>query len=193
MAGWSQGIVRSQVIHSISYDGLFLPAQILTGRILCTLSLSVPPCSLFVRSPNLDRCCAPLSPACFKHTRSQQPLPRQLDLPGRLPGLEPSLRNADALTVRQLELVLVAGPCAGAVVWEVHTRERVWAEVVLAVGCYAVVVSLATLNRKIGRKYLCQPVTCTRRSRKGRSVVAAGGGDVLLHHRPGPRTSARRS
>lgn len=81
------------------------------------------------------------------HTCSQQPLPRQLDLPGRLPSLESSLGNTDALPVRQLELVLVAGPCAGAVVWEVHARERVWAEVVLAVGCCVVVVSLSRLLR----------------------------------------------
>lgn len=77
-----------------------------------------------------------------KHTRSQQPLPGELNLPSRLPGLEPSLRNTDALPVRQLKLVLVAGPCAGAVVWEVHARERVWAEVVLTVGCNGIIVSL---------------------------------------------------
>lgn len=45
MAGCSPGIVRSQVIHSISYDGLFSPAQILTGRIFVFVrSLSFPPC-----------------------------------------------------------------------------------------------------------------------------------------------------
>lgn len=78
----------------------------------------------------------------IKPTCSQKPLPRQLDLPSCLPSLEPSPRNADALTVRQLKFVLMAGPCAGAVVWEVHACERVWAEVVLAVGCCSDVVSL---------------------------------------------------
>lgn len=48
-AGWSQGIVRSQVIHSISYDGHFPPPLVSTGRILCALSLSAPPCSSFPR------------------------------------------------------------------------------------------------------------------------------------------------
>lgn len=67
--------------------------------------------------------------------RSQKPLPRQLDLPSRLPGLEASSRDADALPIRQLELVLVTGPWAGAVVWKMHARQRVWAEVVVAVGC----------------------------------------------------------
>ena len=74
--------------------------------------------------------------------RSQQPLPRQLDLPSRLPGLEASSRDADPLPIRQLELVLVTGPWAGAVVWEVHARQRVRAEVVVAVGCVGGIVSL---------------------------------------------------
>lgn len=65
MTGWSQGTVRSQVIHSISYDGLFLPAEILTGKMLCTLSLSVPPCSSFVRSVNRKMLCSSI-PGMFQ-------------------------------------------------------------------------------------------------------------------------------
>lgn len=63
MAGCSPGIVRSQVIHSISYDGLFSPAHILAGRIfVCVRSLSFPPCFSAEHSLNLDRCSALLFP-----------------------------------------------------------------------------------------------------------------------------------
>lgn len=90
-AGWSQGIVRSQVIHSISYDGHFPPPLVLMGRILRVLSLGAPSRSSFARSLDRDRCSLPLLRVWLKHARSQQPLPCQLDLPGRLAGLEPSL------------------------------------------------------------------------------------------------------
>lgn len=71
----------------------------------------------------------------FEHIPpSQQPLPRQLDLPSRLTGLEAALGHTDAVAFSQLELVLVARPGARAVVREVHAGERVRAEVVGAVG-----------------------------------------------------------
>lgn len=75
---------------------------------------------------------------------SQQPLPRQLDLPSRLAGLEPALRHANARALTQLELVLVTRPGAGAVVREMDAGKRVWAEVVGAIGCFSLTLVVSS-------------------------------------------------
>ncbi|KAJ6440082.1 50S ribosomal protein L27 [Purpureocillium lavendulum] len=62
------------------------------------------------------------------HHRLQQSLARQLDLARGLAGLEAALGDADAAAVGELELVLVGGPGAGAVVREVDAGEGVGAE-----------------------------------------------------------------
>lgn len=64
--------------------------------------------------------------------QSQQALPRELDLARGLAGLEAALRDAHPLPLAELDLVLVRVPGARAVVREVHAREGVGAQVIVA-------------------------------------------------------------
>lgn len=76
--------------------------------------------------------CEPSSPAL---PFSQQALAGQLDLARRFAGLEAAPGNTNTLSVCELEFVLVAWPCAGAVVREMYAGEGVGAEVIGTVCC----------------------------------------------------------
>ena len=66
---------------------------------------------------------------------SHKSLPGQLHLPLHLPGLPPSLRRTQRQPLAQLDLVLLAGPRAGAVRRLVDAGQRRGAEVLVADGC----------------------------------------------------------
>jgi hypothetical protein len=70
----------------------------------------------------------------ISHSRSQQSLPSQLDLPRSLSRLEPSFAHACHATIAKLDLVFNFGECARAVMREVNAAERVRAEVFVAMG-----------------------------------------------------------
>jgi len=63
-----------------------------------------------------------------------QSLPRQLNLPRRLPSLIPSLTQTQRAPIPYLDLVLLRRERAGAMMRKVHAGEGTGAEVVAAVG-----------------------------------------------------------
>ena len=70
----------------------------------------------------------------MSHSRLQQSLSSQLDLPRSLSRLESSFAHARHAAVAKLDLVFDFWECARAVVREVHAAERVRAEVFVAMG-----------------------------------------------------------
>jgi hypothetical protein len=74
------------------------------------------------------------SNSAMSHSRSQQSLSSQFNLPRSLSRLETAFAHACHAAVAKLDLVFNFGECARAVVREVDAAERVRAEVFVAMG-----------------------------------------------------------
>lgn len=142
--------------------------------------------------------------AVFKHSSLSTPLslylplqqtfPSQLHLAGGFASLEATPGHTNALSVCELKFILVTGPWAGTVMWEVYTGEGVGTQIIRAVSCAGYRISNLSSTKSLildplRMPYICPLVIDRRRNRMGRFAV---GGVAVRRRRRRRQTFVRR-